>query len=563
MGSSVNALGEAKAEQNVAPDRRLWPLIAAVPVLVVVLTAIRWSLDHPYGIHWDETIYLNEAATDVQHLRSWMFVKLAGNILKSWARPPAYRIFALPFLAPFGFHTTTARLVSLACYGLTSWTIYLATRFIGSRVAGVFAVLIFALSTEVVVSSTFFSTEAPLFLATAGMLYFLLRYWTEKVPSRYNWIGLGLAVGTGLLSKVSFAVIAIPVLVFFVIDGYRKGQDRRLAPFLLKAGALAGLVAGPWWLLNFRSALTYAGYARDQSRSSLGTSLFAIWGQWLGSVCLGLVGPAVSVLIILVTIACIRKLLLTRNAILDPLQKTALIACAVAGVPLVAVQLSGTNHLLRYLAPAVIPLAIAVGVLSDQSGWSRSRVAIAISCVLFLVQLGMITSPTLFPNNQPIDPGLVNGALPWRVLVRFDQWDWRTIRDISRACSIEIPTIAYLGNGRAFNPPQIQFPWVVAGTPPPDVTWLWRYEDGPLNWDKLSSSIAHTDIVITAPHYVGQLTDRQDLDNQHNAAFADRLSRDPQFREPIRVEMGRFEPVEVEVFLKKNLVCRQEVSTAQ
>lgn len=562
MSHTVNLLGEVKAEQVSAPTRRIWPLIAAVPILVVIAAAICWSFGHPFGIHWDETIYLNDAGIDVQHLRSGMFVKLAGSMLKSWARPPAYRVFALPFLALFGFHTVIARLVSLACYSLSSWIIYLATRRVAGRVASIFAVLVFALSTEVVVSSTFFSTEGPLFLATAGMLYFLLRYWSGTAGGKYNWIGFGLSIGVGFLSKASFALIAIPVLAFFLIDAHRNGLDQRVGSFLLRAGALAFAIAGPWWLLNFRSAFAYAGYARDQSRSSLGASLLATWAQWLGTVCLGLLGPAVSVLIVIVALAALQRRARSRKAILNPVQRTTLYACAFAGLPMVAAQLSGTNHLLRYLAPAVIPLAIAVGVLSDQSGWVRSKIAITLSSVLLLIQLAMIVAPVALANNRPIDPGLVNGALPWRILVRFDQWDWRIVRDISRTCGIATPKIAYLGNGRAFNPPQIQFPWVVAGEAAPEATWLWRYEDGPLIWEKVSNSVAQSDVVLTAPYYVGQLTDKQNLDNQHNAEFADLLSRDPRFRGPIRVEMGRFERVEVDVFLKKALVCRQETSIA-
>jgi hypothetical protein len=61
------------------------------------------------------------------------------------------------------------------------------------------------------------------------------------------------------------------------------------------------------------------------------------------------------------------------------------------------------------------------------------------------------------------------------------------------------------------------------------------------------------------------LKNKEDLDNQYNAEFASRLSQDPRFRGPIRLEMGRFEPVEVDVFLKKSLVCQsgQQASTNQ
>src|ERR1700746_244060 len=150
-------------------ERSFWPFFAAATVLVIILAAIRWSLAHPYGIHWDEAQYFNDVDLDVQRLRAGMLLRLGGRILvHSWGRPPAYRLLALPFLALLGFHTAIARLVSLACFGLSSWFTYAAARHVGSEVAGAFAALIFALSPEVVSASIFFSTDAPLYLATSA-----------------------------------------------------------------------------------------------------------------------------------------------------------------------------------------------------------------------------------------------------------------------------------------------------------------------------------------------------------------------------------------------------------
>jgi hypothetical protein len=61
---------------------------------------------------------------------------------------------------------------------------------------------------------------------------------------------------------------------------------------------------------------------------------------------------------------------------------------------------------------------------------------------------------------------------------------------------------------------------------------------------------------------VGQATDRQNLDNQYNREFADRLTADPLFQGPIHLQMGRFEPLEVLVFVKKGFACRS-AETAQ
>jgi 4-amino-4-deoxy-L-arabinose transferase-like glycosyltransferase len=537
-------------------ERSFWPFFAAAAVIVIMLAAVRWSLGHPYGIHWDEAQYLNDVHTDALRLQSGSLLKLGGRLLiKSWGRPPAFRLLALPVLGLFGFHTALARLVSLACFALSAWFIYLATRRIGSPVAGAFAVLVFCLSPEVVSASIFFGTDAPLYLATSAMLYYLFVGWSDTSEPPSTWVGLGLAIGLGFLSKTSFLLIAPPVLAFsLLVARYGRGDVPIPTP-QLKAWVLAFLIAAPWWLLNIKASLGYARYARGFARNSLGQPSLGTWMRWLNTVFQSLLGHGTSILIGLVLIACLVKAI-KKETILDRLQRVALGACACAGVPILLAQLSGTNHLLRHISPAVIPLAIAVGVLADKTGWARSEAAIAVSCVLFVVQLLMIVAPVAFPNNHAVDLGFVNGSLPWRVMVRFDQWDWRPVEDISHSCGLDAPKISYLGNGRAFNQPQIGYPWVSQTASSPEITWLWRYEDGPLDWRKVMDAVGQSDIVLTAPQQIGEVKYKEDLDNQHNAEFGDRLSQDPRFQRPILLEMGRFEPVEIMVFLKKTLVCR-------
>jgi len=75
------------------------------------------------------------------------------------------------------------------------------------------------------------------------------------------------------------------------------------------------------------------------------------------------------------------------------------------------------------------------------------------------------------------------------------------------------------------------------------------------------SLVGQGDIALTAPGFEGQATDRQDFDNRDNREFAERVSRDPRFRGPIRLKMGRFEPVEVTVFVKAALTCRSSGET--
>jgi len=541
----------------VRSEERWWLLVAVLSLTAVLAAATRWILYHAYGVNWDEALYFNQSLNNIRILHSGNLRHIGGMILiGDPTKPPAYRLLVLPFLALFGHSIAIARFVTLAFSALSAWFIYACTRRLAGPPAGTVAVLVFCLSSEIVLDSTYFSTEGPLFLATAAMLYFLFAGWSGEREHKGNWIGLGLAVGLGVLSKMTFALVAFPVLAFAALDAYRRRGLRGITP-LCKAGIVAFLVGGPWWLLNFRRALASARFAREFVRNSLGGPSAATYAKWLGTVFIASLGPGVSVFIVLVLLVVVlrRKDLIGGESKLGSIRGKVLLACACAGLPLVAAQVSGTNQNLRFLSPAIIPLAIAVGVLAETAGLTRSRAFLLASGVLLFSQVGMFLAPVLFPNNKAVDPGLVNGELPWAVFARFEQWDWKPIRDISLGCGVEMPRISYLGNGRAFCPPQVAYPWFARGVPAPEVTWLWRYEQGPLNWHELMASAGESDIVLTAPHYLGQATDSDNLDNQHNAEFAERLAQDPRFRGPIRLELGRFEPVEVDVFLKNGLVC--------
>ena len=540
-------------------ERSFWPFFAAATVVVIILAAVRWSLAHPYGVHWDEAEYLNNVWIDLQRLYRGEILKLGGRILiKSYGMPPAYRLLALPFLALSGFHVTMARLISLSGFGLSSWFIYLATRRVGSQVAGAFAVLIFSLSPEVVSASMFFGTDPPLYLAISAMLYYLFVHWSDPSERPGTWIGLGVAIGLGFWAKASFAAIALPALAFGLVVDYRRDRTIQSLVPITKAGVLGALLAAPWWLVNARYAAAYARYSRDFVRTSLGPPSVITSMRWFSTVLQGLLGVSVSILIGIVLAIFLMRATSSR-AVPNSLQKTTLGVCACAGLPILLAQLSGTNHLLRHITAAVIPLAIAVGVLTDCAELIHSRTIMAACGILFCSQLLMIVAPVFYPNHSVVNRGLANGSLPWQVMVRFDQWDWGPIRDISNGCGLETPKISYLGNGREFNPPQIERPWVpwaAKTTSYPDVSWLWRYEDGLLDWQKVMDSAEKSDLVLTAPHFIGGVPYKEDMDNQHNAEFSKRLANDPLFRGPIHLTTGRFEPIDIVVFVKKTLVCQ-------
>jgi 4-amino-4-deoxy-L-arabinose transferase-like glycosyltransferase len=532
---------------------RSWYLLLALILIVLLTSAVKWMLDHPYAVSWDEALYFNTVLADQSALRDSGLNGLRLEILYSdRVHPPAFRLLAVPFYVTLGFSPLKLRLVSLGFHWLGLVFLYLTTRKIASPKCAVLSVLICCLSPDVLFSSVVFYTEYPLFLATTASFYFLVSSIESKSDVPRNWIGLGLSIGLGLLAKTSFALVVAPVMVVALVGGRIRALSGARPSFAIKASALGTLVAGPWWWKNAGVALGYARYSRNFIYESLGAPSFATWISWILSVTQSLLGHGVTIAITLVVLAWIWKRFVRRDTSLDPVQRTVLLVCVCAILPLVLLQLTGTNHNLRHLCATVVPLAIAVGLLAHIVGWSRSPTLLAISSLAFLAQLLMLVAPVYYPNTTAIGTGLVNGRLPWRALARFDQWDWNALREIGRASGFEEPKISFVGGGRNLNPAQIRYVWAVAGKLNTKASMLWRYDLGTIDWDRVMGSLDESDMVLTAPSY----TDTEEnpskplLDNQHNAEFENRLTRDSHFRGPIRVWMGRFEPVEVEVFLR-------------
>ena len=243
-------------------------------------------------------------------------------------RPPAYRVLAVPFYYFLGCRPMVLRLVSVGFIWLGLLLLYLTTRKFADRRCALLSVLVCCLSPDLVWWSVLFYTEYPLFLASAGTFYFLVSSLTSRSASRRDWIGLGLSIGLGLLSKANFPLVAVPVLGFAMVAGRIRGLGGPSPSFAIKAGVVGLLVAAPWWWKNGARALGLVRYARSDIWCSLGAPSIGTWISWLASVVQGLLGHGVTIVIILIALAWIRKRFIRRDTRLDSVQRTVLLACA-------------------------------------------------------------------------------------------------------------------------------------------------------------------------------------------------------------------------------------------
>ena len=95
----------------------------------------------------------------------------------------------------------------------------------------------------------------------------------------------------------------------------------------------------------------------------------------------------------------------------------------------------------------------------------------------------------------------------------------------------------------------MSYPWIRRGRTVHD-SWLWRFEQGPIDWDRIGREVSTADVVVTAPGYTGDPDDKEPLDNQHNAELVSRLETLFAFEPPTELRLGRFD-TRVLVFFRR------------
>src|SRR5262249_18473028 len=136
----------------------------------------------------------------------------------------------------------------------------------------------------------------------------------------------------------------------------------------------------------------------------------------LHSVAQCLFGYGTIVVILLVLLSWLRKRSRHSGMTLTPAQRSILLVCIASSFPLILLQLSGINHLLRYLTPTVFATALAIGLLAHLAGCLRSRAFVLVSTVAVALQFSLIAYPVFFPNTAEIVDAPTNGFPPWRVM---------------------------------------------------------------------------------------------------------------------------------------------------
>ncbi len=215
------------------------PTLAALLVVAAVLFS---GLGGPEGgTHPDEGLYL-QAAREMHARGDWLTPTVDGG--PDFTKPPLLYWAMAGSFSLFGVTLWAARLpVALAALALAWMAGLLARREVGPG-AGPIAILLVGTCLGLLRYARVDLMDVPLALAIAVGLWALWRVAAGESPALALAAGVAAAAAALLKGPVGPLLMVLPATVYLA----RRGVPRARLGWLLAAGALALLLAAPWYL---------------------------------------------------------------------------------------------------------------------------------------------------------------------------------------------------------------------------------------------------------------------------------------------------------------------------
>ncbi len=162
------------------------------------------------------------------------------------------------------------RLPALACSAVATFYAYRLGTLLYGRRAGAAAALLVQGLPFFFLAGCIMTPDAPLTACWAAMLYFLARVFF--LGAARSWLGVGVCLGLGMLSKYTIVLLGPATLLFMALDRPARRWFRHAAPYA--AVALAAVIFSPvvWWNATHHWAsfgFQSAGRLRERRRFSL------------------------------------------------------------------------------------------------------------------------------------------------------------------------------------------------------------------------------------------------------------------------------------------------------
>jgi dolichol-phosphate mannosyltransferase len=148
----------------------------------------------------------------------------------------------------FGDTEFGVRAGTIVCWLVTAYFSYSLTRSLYDRAAAFRAVLLLSVLPVFFAIGLVMTPDAPLIACWSACLYFLYRAFLLEKPRA--WLGLGVFLGLGMVSKYTLALTGPAIVLFMLIDSKSRRWLRRPWPYL--AVLIALMIFSPVIIWNFQ-----------------------------------------------------------------------------------------------------------------------------------------------------------------------------------------------------------------------------------------------------------------------------------------------------------------------
>jgi Dolichyl-phosphate-mannose-protein mannosyltransferase len=237
------------------PPRRSQRWILAL-ILASYLTTALFASHYGYAAFlWDESEYVAEALDTADHVMAFGLPSWLGYIASAqhYAKPPLY-VNTLALSIHLVGRTRTPLAVGLLAAvssALLGFAVFSILRRITSFWFAILSMLAIAGLPAV-------ARWAPGAFPDLQLTFCVV--WVIAIlQAEANWFWLGLALGLGLLAKITFPFFLLLPIAYWLWK--RRHEWKVRTQSLLKAGLVAAVIAGVWYPFNIGEALGFARYA--------------------------------------------------------------------------------------------------------------------------------------------------------------------------------------------------------------------------------------------------------------------------------------------------------------
>lgn len=177
--------------------------------------------------------------------------------------------------AVFGNTEFGIRIGTFLCWFVTAGFAFGFARHLFGKSAALVTVMLIAVLPFFFLFGFFTTPDAPLTACWAGALFFLER--ALLANRRWAWLGTGICVGLGLLSKYTIILLGPPALMFILLDRRNRHWLRRPEPYV--ATLLALLLFTPVVLWNMQhdwASFAFQGTRRFRGHPEFGLHMLVI-----------------------------------------------------------------------------------------------------------------------------------------------------------------------------------------------------------------------------------------------------------------------------------------------